>query len=212
MQRIYLSFYILLGLCNCLKSQDDWSLNAGLSYTNVIHSLNGQQIVYSHKPNSPFWNLGAQIGINKNFILNENTYLTSGIKLMLRGDKDSREILAPAMKTVSLRLIYLSVPASLNLRILNQKELFLKGGLSLDYLLIQNKIHEHLTYFPITGFLDKWELSSHLGFHFNVNEKMTVEILYLQGLTNIFSTSISGTNNRFTYKNQAFEGSIYYYL
>ena len=205
----YLIIFFSFGI-NSVYSQSTWSINGGLSYTNVIHSLNGQQVVYTHKPNSPLWNIGFKIGISKYFFQNERFSLTSGIGTVLRGDKDSRLILLPEMKLASLRLIYLSVPLTVNYKILNQNILNLKAGISGDYLLWQNKLVGHLTYFPIESFLDKWEVSAHMGFSFIINNKLSLDILYSQGLTNIYNTETP--NAIWSYKNQAFESSINYRL
>lgn len=208
---VYLLMFIVLFKSE-LQCQNIWYVYFGLNNSNIIHKQAGQQIVYNHTLNSPLWNYGFQVGGNLESHVSSNLLYSFGLKLQLNGDKKSINEIFPDFSYHNLRFFDLILPINLKYKILNSKDIYIKGGISGTYLLFQNKYH----FFPIYTFKERLGLLGQIGFNFLLINKLSVELIYSQGITNIYSIhSFPGTSHRdneLTYQHQAFELSFTYRL
>jgi len=197
-----------------VKSQNSWQLFVGGNYSNIIHKESGEQRIYLHIKDAPLWNYGYQIGMNRNMLINKNLYFVPGLKLQLRGDKKSIFEIAPITKYHNLRFLDFMIPVTIKYRLLKTKDIYYKFGISASYMLHQSKISKFITYFPIDTFKEKLGVSGQMGFEFICKNKISLELLYSQGLTNIYKeTDLTHHDNTPTeFIHQDFEFSILYKL
>jgi opacity protein-like surface antigen len=192
-----------------IGAQNYFEAYLGPSITNVRHLVEGQQIVYNHTLNSPLWNIGLQLGINRVWSLNDKILLGIGLRGQLRGDRDSDYEIAPNRGDLhSMRFYYLMAPVNLSHKLMRSKNIYIKYGISGDFLFKQNQTHEGLDYFPtIDTFKERLGVTCQIGFSFFLNEKFAFEVMYSQSITNIHSLEFTpgGSVSKFTYKHQAFE-------
>lgn len=202
---IILNFLIL----NSSTAQSNfWEVYGGVSYSNVMHIYLNQQITYNHTLNAPFWNFGYQSGVNRSWHINPRLSLTTGVRLQLKGDKNSGP-------TSSIRFSYGALPVNLKYKILSSKNIFLKAGLSGNYLISMGAYDTSHGFFDeIKTFNDRLGLSGQFGFNFNIISHLSAELMYSQDFTNIAKELpiLSLTEDPFYYRNQAFELTIIYRL
>lgn len=200
-----------------ISSQYNWEIYGGLNHSNIIHSINGQQILYAHTLNAPLWNYGFQIGANRVWKISDNSLFLTGIRLQLKGDRKSINEISIGDNYESLRFYDFMIPVNFKYKILHSKQIFIKFGMSCNYLLYQNKNGHIFPFFPIDTFKEKLGLSMQIGFNFLIKKRISTELIYSQGLTNIYRKAIPPMfhypdESSFTYKHQAFEVSILYGL
>ncbi len=216
MDKWYISIIFLFTINFELHSQKYWEIYGGINHSNIIHKINGQSILYIHTKNAPLWNYGFQFGIDNIRIINSSLLWSYGLRLQLKGDYKSFHEIAPQNEFHSLRFIDLMLPLNIKYKILTSKEIFLKLGVSGNYVIYQNK-DDYLAIFPLGSFNSKLGLSGQFGFKFLISNRISTELMYSQGLTNIYKLPIpQGTfyppGSAFTYRHQAFEFSTFYKL
>jgi hypothetical protein len=199
-----------------LNAQSNWVIYLGANHSNVIHSINGQSILYAHTLNAPLWNFGFQCGIDSDRHINTNLDWSIGLRIQLKGDKKSIQEIAPQSEYHSLRFLDLMMPINLKYRILNSKEIFLKWGLSGNYLIFQNK-EEYFALYPISSSSNKFGLSGQIGFNFIISSRIGGEFMYSEGFTKIYKIPVPPgtyypTGSSLSWRHQAFEFTLFYKL
>ncbi len=203
-----ISIFFILILINRIQAQSNyWEIYAGASYSNVIHYEFDQQISFSHSLNAPLWNYGYQAGINRSWIINHRFSLTTGARIQLKGDKDSFHEVLPIDTLQSIRFLYAMIPINLQFKMLNSKNIFLKAGLSGNYLLSTGDEEDPTNY--QFGPSEKLGISGQIGFNFNLFKSISAELMYSQDLTKINKVSLPVIPVSETYfRNQAFEFTL----
>ncbi len=213
--KFFLIFFILSTSTSRIICQNYWEIYGGISHSNIMNISFNQQVTLNHTLNAPFWTYGYQTGINRSWNINQRFCLTTGIRIQLKGDKNSVHQVLPIDTIQSRRFLYGMIPINLKFKILSTKNIFLKAGLSGNYLLSMGDIEDPALamWESIDKFSEKIGLSGQLGFNFDLIPHLSAELMYSQDLTNIIKIPVEGIPNvDLTYRNQAFEFTLIYRL
>lgn len=133
---------IVIGaLATTMKAQStNWQIYAGPSMTNTMHILEKQQIVWLHSINAPRFKAGGVIGASRTFNVSSRFDIGIGFECITKGDTESRQQVAPKDTIYGLQLLYVSMPVNITWRLLPNRQVYLKLGVSGDYLLRANEL------------------------------------------------------------------------
>lgn len=212
-----LSTFLLNFLCflpmQGFSQESKFELLVGVHTSTINHLLEGQQRTYPYKLNAPYWRFGMHAGVNRKFSFNDRLGLSIGLRLQMRGDRDSRNIIAPEIGLDNNRMWYAMMPISLSYKLLPTKGFYLKGGIAPDFLLFRNRAFEGPPVFPLEiSFLDKLGLTGQIGFRVAVNNRFDFEIMFSESLIPFYSLATTNVVYTTTYKHQAFEFTTMYKL
>jgi len=217
-KKYFLLLYIVgLVVCKSNGQSNHWEIYAGGNISNVKNIIGGQQTTLNHTLNAPHWNFGYQIGLNRNIcsINSMRLAISAGLRLQLKGDLKSIHQLLPVDTFYGIRFTYAMLPVNLNWRVFPSKELFIKSGVSFDYLAHKQIIGENyaVVFESDDTFKEKLEVSCQLGAKFKIAKNIYAEIMYSQGITPIIKIPIQAIKGfDEVFKHQAFELSMIYRL
>ncbi len=197
--------FIVLITCistSCVYGQlTRWEIYSGPSLTNTIHSVNGQQIVWTYSLNSPQYAPGFLFGIDRRNKLWRGIELQTGIEIKTKGDKLSKQQFGPDT-IYGLELLYVGLPISIAFKILESRQMYFKVGASTDFLVKKNEIAWWVKNNP--------QLSSRLGIGCRIYMNLFCELTYTEGLSNIYSDNFEYYKTRI--RHQSIELSVIYRL
>lgn len=204
MQPNYTRFFLITvigALAVVVRAQStNWQIYAGPSMTNTMHIVEKQQIVWLHSINSPRFRAGWIVGASRIFNVSSKLDFGVGIEFVTKGDNESRQQVAPIDTIYGLQLLYGSIPFNIAWRLLPRRKVYLKVGISGEYLLSANELAWWVN--------RELELSGHLRCGGQLFKHWYAELGYSEG----FESIAAFDNTTPKIKHQAIELRIIYRL
>lgn len=208
----YILVFYFAFLCIKVNCQSTFQIESGLLYSNINFISYGDQVVFPAPYGRPNYYVGYRLGIHNRLFKYKKLNFMLGLRYERKGANQYIQQIAPFDSLYDVRVDYIQFPVTASIKLLRTKEIYFNVGLTPGILMGINKRDKDLDALNVIVSANNFNLDLNVGFSFGLYRGLSVQVEYLQGLSNIEKDFINTSGYEEGQYHHAFGFSLKYAL